>query len=285
MRATLVAVIYFAARALDHRTPPLNVLALSALLLGVARPLGVFDEGFLLTFAATFEILMGVPRAVDALRARWSDRPRLARVLMPVVGIGTATLCAEAALWPVAAWAFSRLSLAGFVLNVGAIPLMSVVQVAEAAASLGASVDETLARVPGYVAHLAAWALVESARFVDVVPWLVIRLPAPSLVLVCTYYASCVLWYRAQPATWMRRVVLGAAVGAAAWMAGANHLQIARDLLRVTVLDVGQGDAVLVQLPDGESISWTLLVPTRSTWRSEALRRRSGPATSHGSTS
>ena len=45
MRATLVAVIYFAARALDHRTPPLNVLALSALLLGAVQPLGVFDAG------------------------------------------------------------------------------------------------------------------------------------------------------------------------------------------------------------------------------------------------
>ena len=254
MRATVVALVYFGARALDHRTAPANVLALSGLLLGAVWPLSVFDAGFLLTFGATLGILLGVPPIVEALRTRWTDRRILTRIVLPVVAIGTATLCAEAALLPIAATAFGRISLAGLVLNFAAIPLMSVVQVAGAVASLSVSISESAARVPAYVAHVAAWSLVESARMVDVAPWLVIRTPAPSMVAVISYYASGAVWYRAPRATWMRRVALGAALASAAWIVTAGGLGTRSGPLRVTVLDVGQGDSTLVQFPNGHSM-------------------------------
>ena len=46
-RATLMAVIYFASRALDRRGPPANVLACAAGGLAAAQPLAVLDPGFL----------------------------------------------------------------------------------------------------------------------------------------------------------------------------------------------------------------------------------------------
>ena len=49
-RATLMAVMYLAARAADHRSPPLNVLSAAAVLLVAADPLSVADPAFVFTF-------------------------------------------------------------------------------------------------------------------------------------------------------------------------------------------------------------------------------------------
>ena len=52
-RATLMAVVYFAGRAIDLRGPPANTLAVAAALLVAAQPLAIVDPSFLLTFGAT----------------------------------------------------------------------------------------------------------------------------------------------------------------------------------------------------------------------------------------
>src|SRR5256885_5671037 len=60
-RATVMAVVYFGARAIDHRSRPLNALAVTAALLVVGDPLAVADPAFVLTFGATLAILVVVP--------------------------------------------------------------------------------------------------------------------------------------------------------------------------------------------------------------------------------
>ena len=57
-RATFAAAAFLSARAMDHRSSALNILALSATCLLAARPLSAADPGFLLTFGATLGILL-----------------------------------------------------------------------------------------------------------------------------------------------------------------------------------------------------------------------------------
>src|SRR5205085_142058 len=52
-RATMMAVVYPAARALDHQSPALNSLALVVAFLVATDPLTVADPAFLLTCGAT----------------------------------------------------------------------------------------------------------------------------------------------------------------------------------------------------------------------------------------
>src|SRR5262249_3614915 len=60
-RATVMALVSFGARAADHRSPPLNALAVTAALLVLADPLAVADPAFVLTCGATLAILVVVP--------------------------------------------------------------------------------------------------------------------------------------------------------------------------------------------------------------------------------
>ena len=117
-RATLMAVIYFAARAIDQRSPPLNALSLAATALTVADPLIVADPAFLLTFGATLAILAVVP--VLTAPDRTKDRPgrqdrfraTVSEVKRAAFAMFAASLAAEALLFPVGALTFSRVTFA-----------------------------------------------------------------------------------------------------------------------------------------------------------------------------
>jgi competence protein ComEC len=145
---------------------------------------------------------------------------------------------------------------AGLIVNFAAVPLMTLAQLGAIATVAAAGAGDSGANAAGLVTHLAAYWLVESARIVDAAPWLTRLVPRPGWVLVVLYY-SLVLWLlRARRTAWA-----SAAVVVAYTAVVLGPLPAARDAdperpgrLRAVFLDVGQGDATLVTLPDGRSL-------------------------------
>ncbi len=160
-RATLMAVMYFGARAIDHRSPPLNALAAVAAILVVSNPLAIADPAFLLTFGATLAILVIVP-AADL-----GPLPSLART---IAAMFLASVAAEFLLLPIGATFFERVTFAGLGLNFLAIPLMGVAQIAGMILIPIAMVSSSMATAAGWVAHIGAAGLIWSAELVRYVP-------------------------------------------------------------------------------------------------------------------
>ena len=126
-RATTAAVIVLGARLLDHRTPPLNVLAATAAGIAmVSAPDRARSRVHPDLRRNTRHRAGGGPRVGPPCIAGASGPPMW--VAAPA-GLFAATLCAEAVLMPIGAARFGRVSLAGLVLNFAAIPLMTVTQV------------------------------------------------------------------------------------------------------------------------------------------------------------
>ena len=245
-RATLTAIVYLAARLLDHRSPPWNAMAVSAAILACVAPLDVRDVGFVLTFGATAAILEGARRArVAAAPVSW------------IAASVIASLATEVVLLPISATVFSRVTVAGLVLNLLAVPLMTVTQIAGLAVVFldGFAPLDGIAGAGGVVAAAAARGLVDSARLVDVLPWLALRVPPPALVLVVTYYVAL------GTALWLRRarllatlILLGCAAAVLTGVSASLRREALEDRVRLTMFDVGQGDAVLLQTPDGRAV-------------------------------
>lgn len=257
-RATFMATIYLLGRALDLRGPPFNALAIVAGLLALMNPLAVADPGFLLTFGATLAILIVTHVTV----------PPGHGAIASIAGLLRASLAAEVALFPVAAAFFARVTFAGLALNFAAIPAMAVAQLAGMLVVLCAFIAPLAAAI-GYVAHVGAEALVRSSQLVDYAPLVTWRVVAPSAVPITLYYAATAtvvsLWYRRRTTTGSRerpaarRIRLGAlaaAMGAAVWILWppAFRFRTGDGTLRVTFLDVGQGDAAFVRLPHGSAL-------------------------------
>ena len=247
-RATVMAVVYLAARLLDHRTPPWQAMACAALVIVAAHPLDVRDAGFLLTFGAAAALIEGARRVGANATGPGAWRWLLASL--------AASAAAELALLPISAATFSRVTAAGLLLNLGAVPLMVVVQVSGMAVAAFDRID-TFAAPAGWVAHWATAALLESARLVDIAPWLSVRVPPPHIALIACYYGGLTASLLARG---RRRVAAVAvlAVSAAAIVTGqpASWLRAGGEPvgLRLMAFDVGQGDSTLLQFPDRSTL-------------------------------
>jgi competence protein ComEC len=248
-RATLMAGIYFTAGIWDHRAGPLNVAAIAAVAVLCANPLQVADAGFALTFGATLGILIGLPRiaGVWALSG-WRRAP---------LALAAASVSAETALFPVSAFVFSRVTFAGLLVNFAAIPMMTVVQIAGTAAVAVSLVTPAAVPWVGWLAHLGVEGLIGSAVVVDWLPWLTRRLAPPTLAVVAAYYAALSIAMGSPVAAgWAaRRFAAFGTLACGVWIVVAPAtLRSQPRLLRVTFLDVGQGEAAVVQFPDGRTL-------------------------------
>jgi competence protein ComEC len=267
-RAISAAVLFLGGRLLELRAPSINILAIAATAGLASSPTAVFDPGFLLSFGATLGILIGVPAlwraAIPRAKSRRSRAAPRRRAAAPVAALRwlargaitlmTATAAAEITLAPIGAALFGRVTCAGLLLNLAAIPLMTVIQ-AGSLAALGAWLfDRDLARACGYVVHVSARGLVDSARLVDLAPWLSRELAPPAWGLLAAYYCALILALlrtRITHAAAALTAFFGLLIIIGPHVTTRDGVTLPRrGMLRLVFLDVGQGDATLLMLPD-----------------------------------
>ena len=253
MRATVMAAIYLSLRIIDQRTAPRHAMAITVAIIVLASPLAIADVGLWLTFGATAAIVAGAAR-VALPASPWLKAP---------VALLLASVCAEVVLMPIAAFVFQRVTAAGLIVNLAAVPSMAIVQVA---ATLTAAADSVgLAGVAGHaglITHLGVRGLIDSAMVVDAAPWLTWRVPSPPLLLMVAYYTLLVAAIAgARFSARTRQALACAAAALFLWIAIAPQTLARRfgdGKLHLTMLDVGQGDSMFVTLPNGR----TLIVDT-----------------------
>jgi competence protein ComEC len=239
VRAALMASAVLAGRALELDTDPSNLLGLAALVLLADRPATAADVGFQLSFGATLGIL-----ALAGPLTRGVPRLPL-RVDLAVA----ASLAAQGVLAPVLAAWFHRLAPAAVVLNIAAVPLSGAVLLTGFAVLAVAPLGEGAAQVAGDVAWVAARALRVSGDLGPLGPWLDLRVAAPSLLALALYAGGLGLLYRGR-----RGAGLGLLVACHLALVAGRLSRPADGRLHLTVIDVGQGDSLLLRSPSGRSL-------------------------------
>jgi competence protein ComEC len=245
LRATVMGLLLLAALLLERQSQLPNALALATLVLLLWRPGDLWEPGFQLSFAATAGIVYLAPWLTERLTARgWP--PWIAAAVAVSLG-------AQAAVTPLMAAHFNQLSLIGVAANLAVVPIAAV------ATTLGmlALLAELLPGPPGpllfdclWLALLILRALVALAA---ALPGAMVHLPAPALAASLAWYGALLL-APAVAGSRRRRALLGALLLVVATLSAWPWLAPAERMLRVTFLDVGQGDAILIELPDGPRV-------------------------------
>ncbi len=253
-RAVAAAAVVLALQAAGWSAPAWRVFLAAAMAVVAIDPLTVIDAGAWLSFGATLGILL-LAKPI-ALRLRRSKNPR-GRVVESATMLFAATIAAELALLPISAAVFSQASVAGLLLNFIAIPAMAIVQVAGLATVALAWCAPAVANVAAHAAHIGVVAILRSADVLEFVPWLTWQTPPVSVAWTLAYYAAGMLAYlttsprRRMVCTAAAAMVLAVIVLSPILVPGGRPQP---GWLRVTFLDVGQGDAILVQFPTGQSL-------------------------------
>lgn len=240
VRAALMASVLACGHALELHGDLVNLLGLAALALLGVHPGAAFEVGFQLSFAATWAVIALTPVCLP----RWPAWPLRVDLAL------RSSLSAQLGLLPLLACHFHRLAPAALLLNLAAVPLSSAVLVAGALVPLGALFGARAADVAGELAWITAHALARSADLLAALPALDVRVPTPALLTLLLYAGGlCGLLRGAR-----RSLSLG--------LLGAGLLGLllgptprpADGRLHLTVLDVGQGDALVLTSPRGRTL-------------------------------
>jgi competence protein ComEC len=245
-RAAFMLSIGLGARALGRPPAAVRSFALS-IAIGVALDsLVALDVSFVLSAAATAGLLcLGQPLAARLVG------PDAGGVRRALVGSTIATVSAMVPCTPLLAMLGPRLTIAGLVANVAAVPFGEVVSLPLCLVH-AVTPDGVLARGIALVASGALLVVRWLARASAAATWLAVPVSPPGsghfVVLGVAALGSLTFSGRAGRVGFAASALAGLAVLEAA-LHRAGH---PRGVLRVTVLDVGQGDSALIDLPDGE---------------------------------
>ena len=251
VRGTVMALVFMMGRVFQRRTNSLNSLGVAALVLLVVDSRTLFDTGFQLSFGAVLAILFFLPpqREPAGLRraggiARWITG---AAAVSVIVSLGTL---------PLSAAAFGRVSLVGIIANIVVVPatgagmLLGVISLC--AGALSPPLGAAYAALEGILLRLT----IRFSLYAASVPYAAIDTGPFGAWGTLSWYAFMALaagWRDRRRAARCAAVMLGAlccAVFQGPDPAGAA----CAGLLRVTMIDVGQGDAILVEFPSGETL-------------------------------
>ena len=242
LRATVMVVAATAGQMLGRPIDPLRSLVVAALGLALVFPTAALDAGAQLSFVSVAAIAWGARRlgGGEHRLTRWRD----AFIASPCALVGTA---------PLTAFHFGQVSLAGVVANPVIVPIFGSAVVL--LGLVGAIIEPVSHPLAGPSFALAGQLLrigVAVVATFAALPAASIDVPTPSPVELMLLYGLLVGLLLDGT---LRRAVIalalsGLLVDAASWGARA----VGPGTLRVTFLDVGQGDAAVVELPGGHTL-------------------------------
>ena len=287
LRAGVMILVYLLAVLINREKHLLNALLVAAFLILLWNPEAVVGPGFLLSFSALLAIVLMIgyasPPAKDALdhmgevpwyrripRQRLGEAPWYRRIYDIFQSTLFITLAALLGTLPILIYFFNHISIGGLFLNLLLVPLTAVLIPLALLTSFLALLWEPVAAVGmpviGGMLHL----YVRLPMFAASLPFMSLYVPTPPAVWPLLYYALLVgipLWLRSRTLQnntvpekirpWDRVYPWGlgfASVALIVWFIWPRFPFIKNGELSVYLLDVGQGESIYVEFPNGETL-------------------------------
>lgn len=278
LRAAIMGVFSVVALLLRRPSVALNTLALAVWLMTAAQPGQLHDVGFQLSALATLGLILLVTPltgATERLLARTPLAPHRAR-LLPLLGDALLiTLAAQIITAPLIVGTFGRFSLISLLTNLLILPVQGWLLASGGLATLAGMLWLPLGRVLAAIPYAALAWTVAVVRWTATFPFASITLGPLPTWYIWLLYALAGLWW------WLRGLTPRSPEAAPLPLPSAPTLTLPfsrRDALvwgglalfallpwwvasqqpdgrlHLYVLDIGQGDALLIVAPDGKQV-------------------------------
>ena len=241
-RAAAMVSVALLARACGARPSSWNALAVAALVVAALWPASVGSVSFALSFSCVGAILLFADPIGRALE-RWALPERVREAL-------ALTIATQLGVWPLSAATFGLVAPYAILANAIVVPATAIGMLA----GIAALVCSGLPLLDRISATLATWdvdAILRVVHSVAALPGAHVRVAPPPLIAIVAYDAVALC-----AALALRRDARIAAALLALATAGvlATTLRLPDGRLTITMLDVGQGDGIVIRTPRGHTI-------------------------------
>jgi competence protein ComEC len=239
--AVMVSVALFA-QACGARAVSWNALALAALVVAAIWPAAVTTVSFALSFSCVAAILL-FARPLQHAFERWElpDRMREALAL---------TIATQIGVWPLSAATFGVVAPYAILANAAVVPATGIAMVAGIGALLFGAVP-VLGRAAASVALYDVDLILRVVASVAALPGARVWVAPPPAYAIIGYDAAAIV-----AALLLRRSarIAVAVIACASLVVLATTLRLPDGKLTITMLDVGQGDGIVIRTPRGHVI-------------------------------
>ncbi|MFA6548730.1 MAG: DNA internalization-related competence protein ComEC/Rec2 [Candidatus Margulisiibacteriota bacterium] len=244
LRAAIMGEITLLGLLFEREKESYTALALSAFVLLLIDPANLFDIGFQLSFAATWGLMY--------------IAPLLAVHMGKVFSITLAPMLATV---PLIAYYFSQISPGGIIANLLVLPWMEVLVIFGLLTTLLGFVFLPLAQILGATLWFLIFILDQIAEGIAALPLSSFYITTPSLLIIFGYYAGLILMLEylrreGRIIITRKRLIIGS-LGLCLCLCLHFACSIEPSFgkcLTVSVIDVGEGDSILIESPVGRKI-------------------------------
>ncbi len=249
-RAFIMTALFMLSFVMERQSHPFNTLAGAGVIILAIDPAALFSISFQLSFTAVLFIIAGM-KVMEKLPI-----PPLHGISGFVAGICGVSFMAGLGTFPLIAGYFNLVSLVQIPANLVMVPVIGFVCLPAGLVSLMVwpLAPDLAAGILGVAARLIEWCSMYAARLNEIpyawsyVPaWTMFDITLAYLVLAAVF---CLLWFRKSwpvPAVVLAVVITACGIRMMPRSGPADHMT-------VTVLDVGQGNAALIQTIENKTI-------------------------------
>lgn len=238
IRATIMTLAFLFGKLIWKDVNLINTISMSAFFLLIINPFNLFALGFQLTFAATFSIILFLPKIIKYL-------PRLP---LNISELFTISLTAQLGVLPFIARAFNRVAFSSLILNFAALPLIGVIMACGYIFLPLSFMSAFLARIMVKVIICLINLLITTSHLFDNLAFISYRIPTPRLLTIIGYFLF--LFLLLLPSRIKKQKLIFSLCFIAAFVIIITYpFKSNSKTLKFTFIDVGQGDSILVEFP------------------------------------
>ncbi len=257
VRASTMASIILIGMAIERRVDIYNMLGFSAIIIFLFDTKQIFHPGFQLSFFAVASIVYFYPRISKFISKNLTfiNKATFSKIL----SLALVSISAQILTLPFIISYFNKISLISIVANIFIVPLIGIAVPLGFAMVLTYSFSEFIAQILANSTWLVLNLTLSLAKFFAEIPYAYIDVSKKLSIYIAFGLFFILIFSKVKFQNAMKRLIFAVLLLANFYIYfapnGALHILAGNSNLdfEITVLDVGQGDAIFVQFPDGKN--------------------------------
>lgn len=257
-RATIMIITFLLAIIIDRQRDLYNTMALAAFIITLISPPSIFHVSFQLSFVSVLAIVYLVPRFVHYLSLipglPANPVPPAAKNIGKYIGLlALVSMAATLGTGPIVAYNFNRVALLGFLSNIVIVPVVGFIVVPlSLLVGLTIFISPPLASLllglDSIVIDYVVYAVGSFSRLPGISFWIT----TPTILEIILFYIFLIFLFNIGKLKWTGYVAVTLLALIASDYSYWYYVKNLNKTLRVTFLDVGQGDSAVIEFPKGK---------------------------------